>query len=57
MVFETDNTIRGFPKCPCGRRGFVLVSGNFLCGECVLKLEKKKQKMMFEALKENDENL
>lgn len=50
-----DTQLHGRPPCEhCKEGALCVVSGKFLCGQCVLKLEKRKQKYMMEVLEDGD---
>ena len=50
---KTDNQIHELPKCAnknCGKTAYIMMSGKFLCGDCIMKFEKRKQDMMMKMV-------
>ena len=52
---KMDNNIKERPECgvpKCNNKGFVLVGSRFVCGDCCVKFNNNKNKMIFEAAEE-----
>lgn len=46
--------IKELPKCAvenCSNKGLVYLAGDFVCGECVMRYEKEKNKKLLNELK------
>ena len=52
---KIDNNIRERPPCgvsKCENLGFILVGQKFVCGDCAIKFNNTKNKMVLEATEE-----
>ena len=55
FTMKIDNNIKERPNCgtdKCSNKGFVLVGDRFVCGDCAVKFNNIKNKMIFEAQEE-----
>ncbi len=52
---KVDKQIKGLPDCSnplCNQKGFIMMNSQPFCGNCVLKVMEKRQKMVLEVLTE-----
>jgi len=57
MNFRQDSTIMQRPNCAAcdgAGAGWILLAGQLVCGDCAIKWDKKKNAMIFEAIKDGN---
>ena len=53
-MFKPDTQIKELPKCAmsfCENKAWILIAGKFICADCVMKYENRKNAMIFETIR------
>ena len=53
-MFKPDTQIKELPKCAmsfCENKAWILIAGKFICADCVMKYENRKNAMILETIR------